>query len=180
MRRLTHVIVMLGLVSSLSLVGCATVLRQGGPEGMMITSDPPTAQVTITDARTHQRVMQAQTPARAALARHAGYMQPARYEIAVTKPGYNPYVTVIEARLDERYFGNLLAGGPVGFFIIDPLTGAMYDLPPRVHAVLTPADGADRVPYGPEDAPYPSQPPPTTEEPPYPYYRPRAPEDRIR
>ena len=129
------------VVGSLNLVGCATVLHSG-PESVTITSEPPEARVTITDLWTRQVLLQAATPVIAPLARHAGYMRPARYQIVVDKPGYQPYVIVLRAELEKRYFGNFLAGGPLGFFVLDPLTGAMYALPSRIHAVLVTADSA--------------------------------------
>jgi hypothetical protein len=84
-------------------------------------------------------------------------MQPARYQVVVEKHGYQPYVLRLEARLDERYFGNVVAG-PLGFFVIDPLTGAMYVLPSRVHAVLARADGVGAAPYPPLPQTYPHLP----------------------
>lgn len=158
MCRLSHCIFALVVVGSLGLVSCATVMHSG-PETVTITSEPPAAQVTITNLWTQQTVLQATTPAVASLARHAGYMQPARYQIVLEKPGYQPHVLRLEARVDERYFGNFVAGGPLGFLVIDPLTGAMYALPSRVHAVLARADGAGAAPYPPPPSTYPSVPP---------------------
>src|SRR5215510_8827617 len=144
MRRLSHCLVALVIAGSLSLVSCATVLHSG-PGSVMITSEPSAAHVTITDLWTRQPVLQATTPAVASLARHAGYMQPARYQIVVEKPGYQPYTMLLKAQLSERYFGNFVAGGPLGFFVIDPLTGSMYALPSRVHAVLARAEETGRA-----------------------------------
>jgi hypothetical protein len=129
------------LVGSGGLVSCATVLQRG-PEPVTITSEPPDARVTITDLRTHQLLVRASTPVIAPLARHAGYMRPARYQVVVEKPGYQPYVLLLHAELEPKYFGNFVAGGPLGFLVIDPFTGAMYALPSRVHAVLVTAESA--------------------------------------
>ena len=172
------------VIGSLGLVSCATVLHSG-PGSVTITSEPPAARVTITNLWTRQPVLQATTPAVAALARHAGYMQPARYQVVVEKPGYQPYVLRLEARLDERYFGNVVAGGPLGFFVIDPLTGAMYTLPSRVHAVLARADGVGVAPYPSQPPPYlPESPSSPSESPSSPYesplYRTLPPQERVR
>jgi hypothetical protein len=142
--------------SMMGVVSCATVL-QSRPEPVTITSEPPDARVTITDLRTHQRLVQASTPVMTPLARHAGYMRPARYQVVVEKPGYQPYVLLLQAELEKTYFGNFVAGGPLGFLVIDPLTGAMYALPSRVHAVLVTADsmGAARVSQPPLPLPMP-------------------------
>jgi hypothetical protein len=169
MCRLSHCIFALVVVGSLGLVSCATVMHSG-PETVTITSEPSAAQVTITNLWTHQTVLQATTPAIASLARHAGYMQPARYQIVLEKPGYQSHVLRLEARVDERYFGNFVAGGPIGFLVIDPLTGAMYALPPRVHAVLARADGMGVGTYPPPSSTYP--PPAST-------YPPLTPEERV-
>jgi hypothetical protein len=141
MSQLSRCLLVCMLVGSLGLVSGATIL-QSGPEPVTITSEPPDARVTITDLRTHQLLVRASTPVIASLARHAGYMRPARYQVVVEKPGYQPYVLLLQAELEQTYFGNFVAGGPLGFLVIDPLTGAMYALPLRVHAVLITADSA--------------------------------------
>ena len=179
MHRLSHCLVALVIAGSLSLVSCASVLRRG-PEPITITSDPSAAHVTITDLWTRQPVLQATTPAVASLARHAGYMQPARYQILVEKPGYQPYAMLLKAQLNERYFGNFVAGGPLGFFVIDPLTGAMYALPSRVHAVLARVEETGRAaPSADTVAPADTYPPLSqTYPPPYQTYPPLPPEER--
>jgi hypothetical protein len=131
-------------VGSLGVVSCATV-RHSVPEPVTITSEPPDARVTITDLRTHQLLVRASTPVVVPLARHAGYMRPARYKVVVEKPGYQPYVLRLQAELEKEYFGNFVVGGPLGLLVIDPLTGAMYALPSRVHAVLVTANTAEAV-----------------------------------
>jgi hypothetical protein len=69
-------------------------------------------------------------------------MRPGRYEIAVEKPGYQLYVIILQAELEKQYVGNVAVKGPLGFLVINPLTGAMYALPSRLHAVLVTADMA--------------------------------------
>jgi hypothetical protein len=163
MCQLSRCLLLCVLVGSMSLISCATVLHSG-PEPVTITSEPPAAHVTITDLRTRQLLVQANTPVVAPLARHAGYMRPARYQVVVEKPGYQPYVMLLQAELEKQYFGNFVAGGPLGFLVIDPLTGAMYALPSRVHAVLVTADSAGAV--GSSQAPLPLHIPLPQEEPP--------------
>jgi hypothetical protein len=162
MSQLARCLVVCVLVGSMGLVSCATVLQRG-PEPVTITSEPPDARVTITDLRSHQRLLQASTPVIAPLARHAGYMRPARYQVVVEKPGYQPYVLLLQAELEPKYFGNFVAGGPLGLLVIDPLTGAMYALPSRVHAVLVTTDsvGAARASQDQLRIPGPQEDPPT-------------------
>jgi hypothetical protein len=141
MSHLSRCLLVCVLVGSLGVVSCATLLHSG-PEPVTITSEPPEALVTITNLRTHQLLVRASTPVVAPLARHAGYMRPARYQVVVEKPGYQAYVLLLQAELEKKYFGNFVAGGPLGLLVIDPLTGAMYALPSRVHVVLVTADSA--------------------------------------
>jgi hypothetical protein len=140
MRRLSRCLLV--CVVSLDLVSCATVLPSR-PQSFTITSEPPEARVTITDLWTRQLLLQATTPVIAPLARHARYMRPARYQMVVEKPGYQPYVILLQAEVKKRYFGNFVPGGPRGFAVVDPLTGAMYALPARIHAVLVTIDSAE-------------------------------------
>jgi hypothetical protein len=168
MRWLSHCVSVGVIAGSLGLVSCATVLQGGSrPGGVTITSEPPAAHVTITNLWTRQPVLEATTPVVASLARHAGYMQPARYQVVVEKPGYEPYILRLEAQVDERYFGNLVAGGPLGLLVIDPLTGAMYALPSHVHTVLARADDAGATPSPSQPPRYPRQSPSYPSEPPF-------------
>ena len=164
------------IMSCLGLVNCATILQGSRAPGVTITSDPPAAHVTITNLWTQQPVLEATTPVVAPLARQAGYMKPARYQVVVEKPGYQPYVVRLAAQVDERYFGNVVTSGPLGLFVIDPLTGAMYALPAHVHAVLT---RVDTVGGGQMVAP-PAAPPFETESAPSPFSPPLSDEERMR
>ena len=144
MDQLSRYLLICVLVGTLGLISCATVL-QSGPEPVTITSEPPEALVTITDLRTRRLLLRTSTPVIAPLARHAGYMRPARYQVVVEKPGYQPYVLLLHAELEKKYFGNFVAGGPLGLLVIDPLTGAMYALPSWIHAVLVTGDRIEAV-----------------------------------
>src|SRR4029453_6863294 len=114
MHRLSRCLLVCVVVGSLGLVGCATVLRSR-PVPVTITSEPPEVHVTVTNLWTGQRILQATTPVVAPLARHAGYMRPARDEIAVEKPGYQLYVIILQAELEKQYVGNVAVRGPLGF-----------------------------------------------------------------
>jgi len=152
MCQLSRCLLVCVLIGSLGLVSCATLLHSG-PEPVTITSEPPEAHVTITNLRTQQLLLRANTPVVAPLARHGGYMRPARYQIVLEKLGYQPYVILLQAELEKQYFGNFVAGGPLGLLVIDPLTGAMYALPSRIHAVLVTADSAGAAGSSPHPLP---------------------------
>ena len=80
--------------------------------------------------------MQSKTPTTVTLDRGAGYFRKQTYRVEFEMNGAKDSVN-IEARLNGWYIGNFLIGGIIGFLIVDPLTGAMWDLSPdRVAADL--------------------------------------------
>lgn len=128
---------MLPFVGILLLItsGCASVMN-GGDWPVRITAVPMFSDVTVTNLRSGQPIIQAQTPFIASLERGAGYFKPAKYQVTIGKEGYKSQSFVLNGRLDGWYFGNIIAGGLIGMLLIDPLTGDMYVLPKYVHAVL--------------------------------------------
>jgi hypothetical protein len=46
-------------------------------------------------------------------------------------PGYSQAEIKLDSSVSGWYFGNLLLGGLIGMLIVDPLTGAMYNLTPE-------------------------------------------------
>jgi hypothetical protein len=67
------------------------------------------------------------TPATVVLAAGSAYFDRACYEITFTRDGGSRTVA-LRADVDPWYFGNVLFGGRIGILIVDPLTGAMYEL----------------------------------------------------
>jgi len=68
----------------------------------------------------------------------AGYFSPAQYTFQFEKEGYAPYATNERAGLNGWYFGNLLFGGAIGLFVVDPATGAMWKMKDVVCGSLEP------------------------------------------
>ncbi|MDA8868601.1 hypothetical protein N9H91_02170 [Pseudomonadales bacterium] len=54
----------------------------------------------------------------------------------LNKVGFSPKEYTLNSSVDGWYFGNLLLGGLIGMLIVDPITGAMYNLPARVDVSL--------------------------------------------
>lgn len=120
----------LGSVICLLLIftGCASIVS-GGVKTLPIMSDKEGVSCEITNiGKGNKLIAQAKTPYTAVLDRHAGYFSPAKYNVKFTKEGYLPYNRIIEASVNPWYFGNILFGGLIGFFIVDPLTGAMWSI----------------------------------------------------
>lgn len=122
MKKLLLGVVCLGLLS-----GCASIVS-GGPEIVTINSNPPDAKMTLCNDRTGQCLAIGQTPYTATLDRSQGFFTPARYSIKCEKDGYGPSQRTLSAGINGWYAGNIVFGGLVGLLIVDPATGAMWDI----------------------------------------------------
>ena len=69
----------------------------------------------------------------------SGYFNPEKYIIKASKDGYATGFTTIDYHVSNWYwFGNILFGGLIGWFIVDPITGDMYYLDEVATVNLTP------------------------------------------
>ncbi|HXV21017.1 MAG TPA: hypothetical protein VD811_08535 [Desulfuromonadales bacterium] len=109
------------------LSGCASIVS-GGPEIVTISSNPPEAKMTLCNDRTKQCMAIGQTPYTATLDRSQGFFTPARYSIKCEKPGFGPAERTLSAGMNGWYAGNIIFGGLIGLLIVDPATGAMWDI----------------------------------------------------
>jgi len=121
------------------LTGCATLVNGTSIE-LEITSHPTDASFALRD-QAGRVVASGQTPATVNVSRSSGFFQPARYDLQVTKPGYIAKTTPISTRVDGWWWIDWLLFVPG--LLIDPFTGAMWDLqsPPLQELVV-------EVPYG--------------------------------
>jgi hypothetical protein len=108
--------------------GCASIVH-GGPRAIPVSSSPPGATVSIYD-RSNKLIQTSTTPFIAQLPVKAGYFKSPNYRLEFEMPGHERAVAHIESSVSGWYFGNLLFGGLIGMLIVDPLTGAMYNLYP--------------------------------------------------
>ena len=76
------------------------------------------------------------TPATVTLDSSAGYFKGEAYTITFSKEGYMNQTVTLNSSIDGWYWGNIVFGGLLGMLIVDPATGAMYNLPERVDASL--------------------------------------------
>lgn len=107
------------------LTGCASLIS-GGVQPVQINSSPPDVTVEIFDKSTGTCVLKSQTPCIASLKSGSGYFKAAEYTIRFSKPGYIPQEDSIKTSISGWYWGNILFGGVIGLFIVDPATGAMW------------------------------------------------------
>lgn len=135
LRELT-VAAVLGVGAALS--GCATIVHSG-PRSIPVASSPPGAQVSIYD-RDNNLVMTNTTPFVAKLSTKAGYFKSQNYRLEFALAGHAPAVVGLDSSVSAWYFGNIVLGGLIGMLIVDPLTGAMYNLTPdKIDQPLTPS-----------------------------------------
>lgn len=115
------------LIPMLTSAGCATMVKPSA-EALQITSTPPGAEFVITDKR-GQVAHSGHTPATVTLEKSNGYFEGAMYTVTCTKPGYTPAKEIIDTKISNWYFGNLLLGMPgvlLGMVAIDPHHGGMW------------------------------------------------------
>jgi hypothetical protein len=127
MFRMIGVLAVLGASTALS--GCATIVHSG-PRSIPVASTPGGAKVSIYD-RSNTLVMTNTTPFIASLDPKFGYFKGQTYRLVFELPGYSPAEIKLDSTLSAWYFGNLAFGGLIGMLIVDPLTGAMYNLAPE-------------------------------------------------
>lgn len=116
----------------LPLMACATIMK-GSDQKISFLSDPLGASVTVYDS-TGMLVADGMTPVVIPLKKGDGFFQSARYRIDFESPGYAKKVVWISGSLEGGWYiaGNILVGGLIGWLVVDPLTGAMWNLRPKV------------------------------------------------
>ncbi|MGK5712924.1 hypothetical protein ACSNKO_18985, partial [Proteus mirabilis] len=66
------------------------------------------------------------------------YFGKKQYEVTISKDGASPVTLPLKSNANGWYIGgNLLFGGLIGWFLVDPFNGGMYTLhPEKVEATL--------------------------------------------
>jgi hypothetical protein len=108
--------------------GCATIVHSG-PRAISVASTPPGARVSIYD-RADTLVQTSTTPFIAELPTRYGYFKGQNYRLVFDLPQHASAEVRLQSTLSGWYLGNLVFGGLIGMLIVDPLTGAMYNLTP--------------------------------------------------
>ncbi len=123
------------------LAGCATITR-GTTDTLVITSDPPNAEVTLSNG------LRCRTPCSLTVKRDENLV------VKIVRDGYEPVEATVAPKVAGAgaagMAGNVLLGGLIGA-AVDAGSGAMYDLVPNpLHVRLVPLDGTaprkDEVP----------------------------------
>jgi hypothetical protein len=111
--------------------GCATIVGDK-TQLMPVSSTPSDAFISIIDEKGTE-VFKGTTPTTVTLPKSDGsYWGKKSYTVKINKEGYEPQIIPITASANGWYIGgNLIFGGLIGYFIVDPLNGAMYKLSPE-------------------------------------------------
>lgn len=111
--------------------GCATIV---GDKSQLISlnSNPNNANITIVDEK-GMNVFSGKTPTTVTLNKSDGsYWGGKTYTVTISKEGYANQIIPVTTSPNGWYIaGNFIFGGLIGWFIIDPLSGAMYNLSPE-------------------------------------------------
>jgi hypothetical protein len=122
-------------LGALFMSGCSTIF-EGGTQPVTFKSIPDVASVSIVN-RAGEKVHVGTTPMTVTLKRGAGYFKSEVYTVKVSKDGFASRDMTITGTVNGWYVANILFGGIIGLLIVDPITGAMYDLTPEtVNATL--------------------------------------------
>jgi hypothetical protein len=120
------------LLIGLCVSGCATIV--GHPTQLMpINSTPSDATILITDEK-GMDVFKGSTPTSVTLQKSDGsYWGKKSYIVRISKDGFETQTVQVTASANGWYIGgNILVGGLIGWFIVDPFNGNMYNLSPEV------------------------------------------------
>lgn len=126
----------------IALSGCATIV--GDPTQLVpISSTPSEASISVVD-EAGTEVFAGKTPTTVMLHKSTGrYWGKKNYQVTITKPGFKSQVIPLTATANGWYmFGNLIFGGLIGYFVVDPFNGDMYTLAPGVIAATMGAETA--------------------------------------
>jgi len=119
------------LAGGLFLGGCATIVGDK-TQLIPISSTPSEASILITDEKGIE-IFKGKTPTTVTLPKSDGsYWGGKNFVVKITKDEYEEQSIPIKSSPNGWYIGgNLIFGGLIGYFIVDPLNGAMYTLSPE-------------------------------------------------
>lgn len=135
MKHFVRLFILVGVVVLFS--SCATIFSRS-TYPVIFDSTPSEAKLEITNKKGHL-VFLGSTPTIVPLKSSDGFFSKAEYQVKISMPGYQDFVTTISSSISGWYFGNILIGGFIGLLIIDPASGAMWKLDREyVNVGLTP------------------------------------------
>jgi hypothetical protein len=118
-------------ILALAIAGCATIVGDK-TQLIPVASTPSDASIIIVD-ETGVEVFKGTTPTTVTLPKSDGsYWGKKSFTVKIAKEGFETQVIPVTANANGWYIlGNAVFGGLIGWFIVDPLNGAMYTLSPE-------------------------------------------------
>lgn len=112
----------------IALSGCATIVGES-TQTLPIMSSPDGASIVITDEKGAE-IFKGTTPTTVTLEKSDGsYWGGKSFNLVLSKDGYDTVEIPVKTSANGWYIGgNILFGGLIGWFIVDPLNGNMYTL----------------------------------------------------
>ena len=129
-----HLALLVLVCAAVSHSGCASILSKS-TYAVAVDSSPSQANFVV-KGRDGEVVADGITPATVTLPAKQGFFLSSRYQVEFEKPGYVAQTVPLNSSVDEWYFGNVILGGLLGMLIVDPATGAMWELPEDVTTTL--------------------------------------------
>ncbi|PPD36777.1 MAG: hypothetical protein CTY18_03045 [Methylomonas sp.] len=126
-------------IAMLAVTGCASIVSSN-KNTVAVQSNPAGADFVVANDK-GQPVALGTTPLTVTLLSSTSYFDSADYTVDFKKPGYKDGTVKIESGINSWYWGNVVFGALIGFLIVDPATGAMYELPASVSGNLVKAGG---------------------------------------
>ena len=111
---------------ALAASGCASIVSESNYP-VRIDSYPQGATFAVRNEN-FDIVCTGTTPKTVFLESDSGFFKKAKYNIFFSLDGRENTNVDFNASIDPWYFGNILFGGLVGMLIVDPATGAMWEL----------------------------------------------------
>lgn len=111
---------------ALAASGCASIVSESNYPAR-IDSYPQGATFAVRNEN-FDIVCTGTTPKTVFLESDSGFFKKAKYNIFFSLDGRENTTVDFNASIDPWYFGNILFGGLVGMLIVDPATGAMWEL----------------------------------------------------
>lgn len=113
------------LFASAILAGCASIVCPS-EYTLSISANVKNARVAILNCGDEIEVVR--TPTEVKLTPKGGFFVPADYRFVFEKEGYRGDEVSVEAHFNWWYMGNIIFGGLIGMLIVDPATGAMWEI----------------------------------------------------
>lgn len=118
--------------AALLLAGCGTLNLKEKAEEFQLRSVPSNAVVQIIDTKENKIIASGKTPYRVSLPKRQDFFEGKNYQIRFLKEGFVAKNVEVKSEFSGHYgLGNLVSSGPIGWFLVDPGSGAMWTLVPQ-------------------------------------------------